>query len=407
MSENSSQNNNLYAARNLIFSIIGIVGSVGLIGLFVLSFGFNQLLGVDMSMMTPTYDLIWFLVFFTLLVIPFLIVSIYQLMKKPLPNWLKFPQLKGLHFGIVIILWGLVLLVSFLLGLSGSVFWLISPFLKMLAIAIPLLLIILYLANRFKLNNPSRNWGIISFSVVFTEPLTIMMEIFLVVIFLIAVGVSGDWSQLLGNDAFVYLQRLMYGMNNPDILSRIATPFLSEPVILFIVFSLFSVVIPMLEEIMKPLALWFLNKKNLSERDGFFYGAMTGMVFALIESVIGLSSFAMDSWVSLSVVRLGTGILHIFTAALMGWALTSSWKKDKFEKLVLIYLACVLVHGVWNFMAIGISLNELVAFANFSFYGTLRILLPVLMVLMTVGMMFAIFRITKMLTVENQSHLYE
>ena len=407
MAENSSENNNLYAARNLIFSIIGIVGSICLIALFLLSFGINQILGVDISNMTPTYDLIWFFVFFMLLTIPFLIISIYQVMKKPLPNWLKFPQLKRLHFGVAIIVWGLVLLISYLLGLNGSSFWLISPFLKILAIAIPLMLIILYLANQFKLNNPSRNWGIISFSVIFTEPATILLEIILVVIFLIAVGVSGDWSQVIGNDAFVYLQRLMYGMNNPDILSRIVSPFLSEPVILFIVFSLFSIVIPMFEEIMKPLALWFINKQNLSAQDGFFYGAITGMVFALIESVLGLSSFAMDSWVSLSVVRLGTGILHIFTAALMGWALTSSWKKDKFGKLIIIYLVCLLIHGAWNFMAIGISLNDMTAFANYSFYNAVKIIFPVLLVLLAVAMTIAIFRMAKKLTLENQPLLYE
>jgi hypothetical protein len=406
VAENSSDTNNLYAARNLIFSVIGIFGCIGLIALFFLSLAMSAYSGVDASTLSPTYDLIWFMGFFLLLTIPFLVISIYQLMKKEPPKWLKLPELQKKHYFIILGIWVVILLFSYLLGMGGSYLWLVAPPLKILAIMIPLTLILLYLTNRFGLNNPSRNWGMISFSVIFTEPLTIFIEIILVFVFLIAVGVSGDWSKALGNDAFVYLNRLVYGANNPDILSRIAMPFLSQPVILFIVFSLFSIIIPMLEEIMKPLGLWFFSKKTLAAKDGFFYGAMGGMVFALIESVMGLTSFGMESWVAISIVRLGTGILHMFTAGMMGWALTSSWKEEKFGKLIGIYLLCIVVHGAWNFMAIGMSLSQLAAGVHFAAGNVLTIVFPILMFLMAIGMLYAMVRITRRLTAEIQPSIY-
>ena len=402
MAENSSDRTVLFAARNLIFSVIGIFAIIGIIALFLLSFVFNLVSDVELSILTPTYDLIWFMGFFMLLTIPFLVIAIFQLMGKPLPAWFKYPHLKKNQYLIFIALWFVILLISYLMGLEKSNLWLVIPPLKILAIVIPLVLITLYLADRFKLNDPSRNWGMISFSVIFTEPLTIIIEIGLVLVFLIAIGVSGDWSQALGNDGFVYLNRLVYGANNPDILSRIAMPFLSEPVILFIVFSLFSIVIPMLEEIMKPLGIWFFSKKTLAARDGFFYGAMGGMVFALIESVMGLTNFAMDSWVLISIVRLGTGILHMFTAGLMGWALTSSWKEEKFGKLIGIYLLCIVIHGAWNFMAIGMSLSQFFSTATFGAQELFMYGFPVLMVLLAMGMLYAMYRMTEKLTKDIQ-----
>ncbi|MBI9049100.1 MAG: PrsW family intramembrane metalloprotease [Anaerolineaceae bacterium] len=397
MSDKSGDKANLFAARNLIFSILGLVGAVSVIGLFVLSLLINQLADSANSVLTETYNLVWFLAFFGLMLVPFLIIAIYQIGDKTPPAWLRIPRLQLRQYVIALVSWVVILLVSYLFGLGDSFFWLFSPPLKILAVFIPLALIILYLADTFKLRDASRNWGMVSFSVVLTEPITIFMEIFVVMIFLIAVGVSGDWSQVLGNEAFVYLSRLTYGMNNPDILSRIFLPFLSQPVILFIIFALFSVIIPMFEELMKPLALWFVSKQNLSARDGFYYGAVTGMIFALIESILGLTSFGMDSWVSVSIVRLGTGVLHIFTAALMGWALTSSWRKEKFGKLILTYIICIVIHGAWNFLAIATSINELISAETLAMHDVIQVVFPILLVLMAGGMLIAMWMISKRL----------
>ena len=141
---------------------------------------------------------------------------------------------------------------------------------------------------------------------------------------------------------------------------------------------------------MKPLALWFLKKKNILASDGFYYGALTGMVFALIESILGLSGFGTDGWVSMSVVRVGTGILHIFTSAMMGWALTESWHSYRLGKLGLTYLGCIAIHGLWNFLAISISINKILPLSVNSQQELIRVLFPVILVLMALGMLFAL-----------------
>jgi hypothetical protein len=198
----------------------------------------------------------------------------------------------------------------------------------------------------------------------------------------------------------------MYGYNNPEILSRIVAPFLRQPLILFIIFVLFSILVPMLEEIMKPFALWFLKKKTILAGDGFFYGAITGMVFALIESIMGLTNFAMDSWVSISVVRLGTGILHIFTAAMLGWALTASWRESKFGKVGLTYLLCIAVHGLWNFLAISLSINEAITIGSTAVQGWIRVGFPILLVIMAAGMLAVLLTLGKKLGQEQKQEIH-
>jgi hypothetical protein len=156
---------------------------------------------------------------------------------------------------------------------------------------------------------------------------------------------------------------------------------------------------------MKPLALWFINKKDLLASDGFYYGALTGMVFALIESILGLTGFGADGWVSMSVVRVGTGILHIFTSAMMGWALTSSWRSYRLGKLGLTYLGCIAVHGLWNFLAISISVNGLLPLSVNPQQGLISSLFPVLLVLMALGMALALLVLGRKLGMEQEKLL--
>jgi hypothetical protein len=404
MSDLSTNKKSMLAVRNLGLSLLGLTGAVSMIGLALLS-GVVTLLTMEsgLSNQQEVYNLVWIFGFFAVLLLPFMIITFYQLQDKPQPSWLRFPVLTPRILLISLAIWVFILGSSYWVGQIAPSFWLIMPPLKIFAVVLPLGLIISYLAEKFRPVQPSRTWGLISFSLVLTEPITILLEGIFIVFFMIGLAVTMDWSQVLGSEAYVYLNRLMVGMNNPDILSRLLTPFLTQPAILFILFVLFSLVVPVIEEIMKPMALWFLNKKEILPRDGFYYGALTGMVFALIESILGLTGFGADGWVSISIVRLGTGILHVFTSALMGWALTESWHAYRLGKLSLTFLFCVAVHGLWNFLAISISINDLIPMAVNPQQGVIRILFPAILVLMALGMLLGLLRVGRKLGHAHQN----
>ncbi len=84
-------------------------------------------------------------------------------------------------------------------------------------------------------------------------------------------------------------------------------------------FLFFSVMIPMLEELVKPLAVWLFGNQISTPAQGFALGALCGASFALLET-FGVSAQS-DDWTTLLLTRLGTDILHVTTAALMGAAI--------------------------------------------------------------------------------------
>jgi hypothetical protein len=51
--------------------------------------------------------------------------------------------------------------------------------------------------------------------------------------------------------------------------------------------------------------------------------------------------------------------MHIATAGMMGWGLATTWRSRRYLRLGLIYLGVVLLHGLWNGLAIFTSLSAL------------------------------------------------
>jgi hypothetical protein len=79
-------------------------------------------------------------------------------------------------------------------------------------------------------------------------------------------------------------------------------------------------------------------------------GALCGAAFALLET-FGVSAQSED-WTALLLTRLGTDILHVTTAALMGAAIVYAIRERRYLRLLGTYLLCVSLHGLWNGLAI-------------------------------------------------------
>jgi hypothetical protein len=104
--------------------------------------------------------------------------------------------------------------------------------------------------------------------------------------------------------------------------------------------------VPLIEEVFKPVGVWLLIGRRWRPAAGFAAGALSGAGYALFES-LALSSRGIE-WATLATARMGTGVIHIFTAALTGWGLVMAWERRRFVTLGLAYLAAVLIHGLWN-----------------------------------------------------------
>jgi hypothetical protein len=72
-----------------------------------------------------------------------------------------------------------------------------------------------------------------------------------------------------------------------------------------------------------------------------------------------ISGSSGSTWLYTAVARIGTGLLHMFTAGMSGWALASSWQDKKYIRITLVYTGVVLLHGCWNLFALLMGLSSL------------------------------------------------
>jgi len=56
--------------------------------------------------------------------------------------------------------------------------------------------------------------------------------------------------------------------------------------------------------------------------------------------------------------RIGAAVMHIFCSGLVGMALVYGWRQKRYLKMIGLYLAAALIHGLWNFFAVTISFNQ-------------------------------------------------
>jgi hypothetical protein len=215
--------------------------------------------------------------------------------------------------------------------------------------------------GRLKLtdNNAKRQWGLFSFSTYITLPLIMLVEL---VVLGFALLFAALW--LVQQPGFsTLLPKLGDPMAlDPALLDRfsndIALLLLRPGVIAFLAAGV-VLVIPLIEELLKPLGVWLLHKRGLTPAEGFTLGLICGAAFALLESLFSISAVMPGERLFVITGRLGTGLLHIFTAGLTGWSLASTWRDSKYLRVALAYTISVLLHGAWNFFALLMGLHSL------------------------------------------------
>lgn len=228
--------------------------------------------------------------------------------------------------------------------------WVLLPPLHLLAVGLPLLWLV-YLGKRgLSIGSPQRKWGVVGSGLVLGPMLIMILEILAVLVLVSAALLYISTQPQLADEIMRLIQRLTQAPPTPQVIQRIIVPYLYQPGVVFSIFVFGAVIVPLIEELLKPMGVWLLAGSDITPRAGFAAGVLCGAGFALIENMAFASS--VEGWAILAIGRFGTGIIHIFTAGLTGWALALAWRQRRYLRLGLAYLAAVLLHGIWNGLAI-------------------------------------------------------
>jgi hypothetical protein len=285
-------------------------------------------------------------------------ISIQKFLNKPSVEQHSILLLSRAQIAICIVAAGMAVLIGSLISGNGSVNWWLLPVLTIPAVALPLWLLLALGIQKLPLGTRWQAWTVLGLGMTLGPLILITLEAIVIIIGIIAaILYILSQPELAAEIQRLSQQMLLLDPNSEAALDLIA-PYLARPIVIGSALSYFALIIPAIEEIFKPIGVWLFAGKLESAVQGFALGALSGAGFALAET-FGVSGQTSE-WASLLLSRIGTGILHITTSALMGAAIVLAWHERRYFRLLGTYLLVIALHGLWNALAITYTFSSLV-----------------------------------------------
>lgn len=284
------------------------------------------------------------------------------------------------QIGVLALMAGASLLLGYLIGGIKTIDWIFLPILTIPAIVFPLAVVLAFGTRKLPFGTRWQTWSVLGLSMTLAPLLLFILEIFVaIVIFGIIVAYVLTQPELSQELQSLSQQIMILGPQS-EATRELLSPLLTRPSVIALALIYVAVLIPAIEEIFKPMGVWLFASKLNSPAQGFTLGALSGAGYALIET-IGVSGQT-DEWASLLFSRIGTGLLHITTSALMGAAIVLAWRERRYLRLFGTYLLAILLHGLWNSLAIFFTFSTLAELLDQA--GGLRTIQPAMIIAMTV-----------------------
>jgi hypothetical protein len=286
-------------------------------------------------------------------------LALWRLLGRAQPqSWIRLPEPLARRLLIlagIAVLWGAALAAGGWAVNQGGIAQLALVLLSAVVVILPIAGYLVVGAGGLSGGSLQRRWGIFSAGLAGTSLVVLVIELlaFALVGVAVLVGLASrpDTMETLNR----LLQRLSNAQITPENLGRILRPYL-QPWLIYLGAALVAGLAPLLEELLKPLPLWFFARRGLTPAEGFVGGLLAGAGFTLFESMGDLAGITGQGWVSTAAARAGTDLLHMVTVGIMGWALALAWgeggRLSRYLRLALTYILVVGIHALWNSMSV-------------------------------------------------------
>jgi hypothetical protein len=234
--------------------------------------------------------------------------------------------------------------------------WIMLPALTVLVIVPPIWLLFGIGTNGIELGLRWRVFGMLGLSLTIGPLIMILLEIVLLLgiitvgAIIIAVQQPALFQEILN------LGRVITQETNIETVLKLLAPYISNPVVIATAIGYIALIVPLIEELFKPLAVWIFAGKIESPAQGFAMGLLSGAAFAFIES-LNASGDGTMSWPVIVSIRAVTSLLHITASGLVGWGIASAFREKRIMLFFAAYFSAVAIHGLWNACAVGVGLS--------------------------------------------------
>jgi hypothetical protein len=385
MEETKQPSSHNFDTLQLVFTGLGVLG------LWAMAFAslFIGIIGqIDVNSTPSSIYLLTLVCFFASFLlagaslIPGVILPLLAIRGKILPSGIA---KRGWVFWLLAGLWPLLLLLGNRLLAEESIRVFLFPIVHVVTVLIPFIVLLWVATGGIHFSSPQRAAGLTMTGMLGGTVLSLILEALVIVglgILLIALLLlNPEWMVELTRLA----SRLSIAAEDAQAIQQIIMPYLSRPGVLAVVIALGSGFIPLIEELCKPIGFWLLFRREWTLKDGFIGGVFSGAGFGLIESLLATSQSLDVSWATIVTTRIGAAVMHIFCSGLVGMALVYGWKQKRYLKMIGLYLAAALIHGLWNFFAVMISFNQVDIPTTNAFLATLGSLSPFFLGLLGAG----------------------
>jgi hypothetical protein len=254
----------------------------------------------------------------------------------------------------LLVSFGIVLLLGTWVLRNASFFVWLSPVMHILAAGLPVLTSAMLILKRAEPFSQIRAWGSFLSGLWLAPLFALILEISLAIPLLIVLFIGSadtiNTPQLL--------ESLSQSPGSPEILVyEQLNSVLKQPLVIAVTVGYLSLAVPIIEEVGKSLGTWMLVRRKLTPSLAFVGGTLSGAAYGLFEAFFLAQPGG--EWASLMIARAGASLMHMFTAGLTGLGIYYGVRERRWGKFVLMYAAAIALHGVWNFAALGLGLEEL------------------------------------------------
>ncbi len=306
---------------------------------------------------------------------------------------IRFP-FEGFYVPVVLLLVAAALLVGGLTAWQEVAFlsWAVLPLLTIFAVALPVWLLLGVGGREIDLGARWRFFGALGLGMTVGPFLMIALEIVALfavsLVFLVYIALQPGLAEELFN-----LAEVISSQTDPETLIRIFAPYLFQPGAIFGGLLYAAAIVSLIEELLKPLAVWLFAKSLETPAQGFALGLLSGAAFALLES-LNAAADGSSAWGAIVAMRAATTLLHIAASGLVGWGIASMFKEKNVLRFLSALTCAALLHGLWNACALAVALVSIGYMVNSPLPWLPRLILPALGGMLTLGIGMLLFLIT-------------
>ena len=285
------------------------------------------------------------------LLLPVLVYTIKRLKGLDiLPATIR--PIKSWQMAVLVAAWVLVVVIGALLAGLVAYGWALAAPLFLLGISIPILGLAWIAAGGLPSGSRRRMFSVFGYGMVGGTVSAILLEYLLVGIAAVVIWILAVANPEL-RTIIDQVKTQVANANAGDVqaLLTVLAPYLTNPLVFLSIMIFAAVLVPLIEEAVKPAVLWLLGNRLRSPAEGFGLGALCGAGFAMMEGLLAASS-ATQMWGFGLAGRSAASLMHITSSGLLGWAIASAQMEKRYGRLALTYLVSVSIHGLWNGSAI-------------------------------------------------------